>query len=230
MLETHRQFRFKALLICLIIIIISIPIIVENDILIYLVSTTYTISLFLAIYVLAENKKFLIISLLLALPNFILALTEITIINQITTINLRLISQLAVDSFVIIFLLHYIFKTKQVTQNILYASVCIYLLLGIAWSICYTMAEINQPGSFAGIKNLSNLTDLNAALEYYLATFIYYSYITLTCVGYGNIYPLTPTSNAIAVMEALTGQLYMALLIGRLLGMHIAQKNKPDSK
>lgn len=230
MLEYHREFRFKALLICLVVLLISLPIITISDTLEYLIGSIYSISLLLTVYVLAENKKLLILGLLLAIPSFIINLTDIIIINKIVTFNIRLISQLCVDSFVILFLLNYIFKTKRVTPNILFASVCIYLLLGVAWSIAYTMVELNIPGSFAGVKSISTFRGIDSAMDHYLSTFIYFSYITLTTLGYGNIYPLNATGNALAATEAVVGQLYIALLIGRLLGMHIAQRNGDSNK
>lgn len=219
----QQQFRFIALLICLLFVILALPFMENNDFIIILVSATYSISLFLTIYVVAGSKKLFLFGVLLALPNWIISWTNLIIFNDVFTINIRLFSQLFVDIFVIAFLLNYIFKTKHVTFNILFAAVCVYLLLGFAWSIGYAIVELNNPGSFAGIAVGKTFVDIEEALVHYLTHFLYFSYITITTLGYGNIHPLTTIGNALAATEALVGQLYIALLIGRLLGMHIAE-------
>lgn len=218
-----QKFRFIALLISLLFVILALPAMAHDDVIVVLVSATYSISLFLTVFVLADSMKLFLFGILLALPNWIISWTDIVIINNLVTVNIQLFSQFAVDCFVIAFLLNYIFQTNHVTMNIIYASVCIYLLLGFAWSIAYTSIELNSPGSFAGISAIKNADNIDQALVYYLPKLLYFSYITITTLGFGNVYPLTNLGNALASIEAIVGQLYITLLIGRLLGMHIAE-------
>jgi voltage-gated potassium channel len=62
-----------------------------------------------------------------------------------------------------------------------------------------------------------------------LSHFSYYSFVTLTTLGYGDITPLTPVARSLSLLEAITGQLYIAILIARLVGIHIAQSMKSAS-
>ena len=73
-----------------------------------------------------------------------------------------------------------------------------------------------MPGSydFAGEQMLS--VDTN--------DFVYYSMVTLTTLGYGDITPLSASARALAAMEALVGQIYLTVIIARLVGLHMQQK------
>lgn len=226
MVEQKLRFRFLILLVCLTLVIITMPFVADSDFMVYTVSFLYNILLFFTIYVLADHNKYLIYGLILALPSFIISFFNLYSLYPSLLVNIRLVSSLSVEVFVIIFLLRYIFKTKIVSLNIIYASICIYLLLGFAWSLGFSIIEFNTPGSFNNIKIMSNHSDIETVLAYYLNNFLYYSYITLTTLGYGNVYPITTAGNALAATEALTGQLYLTILIGRLLGLHIAQNNR----
>ena len=226
MVEKRQQFRFLILLVSQALAISILPVFADNDLMVYIVSFIYNILLFFTIYVLADHKRYLVYGLILALPSFLISFFNLYSLNPNLLINIRLLSSLSVEIFVIVFLLRYIFKTKIISINIIYAAICIYLLLGFAWSLGFTIIEFNSPGSFKNIQNMSGNPDVEAVLVYYLKNFLYFSYITLTTLGYGNIHPLTTAGNALAATEALTGQLYLTILIGRLLGLHIAQNNR----
>lgn len=60
-------------------------------------------------------------------------------------------------------------------------------------------------------------------------TFIYYSFITITTLGYGDITPLTDVARSFAITEAVIGQIYLVLLVARLVGIHIAQSTSKES-
>jgi len=229
MAEKQQQFRFLILLICLVSFILFLPVLYDNNVMLFLVHILYGAMLLITIYVLAENKKLLFFGVLLALPNFIILCFGLSNSSNTIITNIRLLSSLSVDIFVIVFLLYKIFQTRVVTINVIYAAICVYLLLGVTWGVIYTLIEYNSPGSFHGIHGIHAMAELSVIDDivlYYTVDFLYYSFITLTTLGYGNIYPLTNLGNAFASVEAITGSLFIAILIGRLLGMHIAQSRE----
>ncbi len=119
--------------------------------------------------------------------------------------------------YVMIRILGFIFKSETVTSDVIFAAIVVYLLIGITWGIVFRLMETVQPGSFA----------IRASLEQHQRiTFTYYSFVTLTTLGYGDIRPLSPQAGTLAILEAIIGQLYLAVLIARLLGMHIAQSRE----
>jgi hypothetical protein len=89
------------------------------------------------------------------------------------------------------------------------------------WSFVYSVLESIHPGSFATGEG-----QIEAGRRLY----IYYSFVTITTLGYGDITPITDLANSFSFLEAVTGQLYIAILIARLVGIHIAQSmNKKAS-
>lgn len=87
---------------------------------------------------------------------------------------------------------------------------------GVGLVACVLNPETFQPGSFQMPQGTINQ-----------ATFTYYSYVTLTTLGYGDITPISTPARSLALLEAMMGQLYLAVLIARLVGIHIAQSSRP---
>ena len=119
-------------------------------------------------------------------------------------------------------LLRQVFRAGPVTSYRVQGAIAVYLLFGAGWAHAYHLTAILHPGSFSGTGEISSSLD-----------WVYYSYVTLTTVGYGDITPVLPTARMLAVGEALTGQLYLAVLIARLVAMEVISwqaKNDPSSQ
>lgn len=113
---------------------------------------------------------------------------------------------------------HLMFTSRAITLNIISASLCVYLLLAVVWSQGYSLLEIIEPGSFS----FQVETDQEFILGNSVAPF-YFSLVTMTTLGYGDIVPVTQAARMMAVVEAFVGQLYIAVLVARLVGLHVAQ-------
>ena len=116
-------------------------------------------------------------------------------------------------------LLSQIFRTGIVTSARVQGGVAVYLLLGLGWAHCYHIANRLTPGSFQ-----SSVGSFFSVVEWY-----YYSFATLTTLGYGDIVPIKPVSRSLAIGEALTGQLYLTVFIARLVALEVMSW-QPDSK
>ena len=111
-------------------------------------------------------------------------------------------------SYIITIILRHIFKSEITNESIL-GALCVYLLGGIVFALIYAMMELCSPGSFGiGTHGFQN--------------FLYYSYVTMTTLGYGDITPLSPLAQSFAILEAIIGQFYIATVIARLVAMNIA--------
>lgn len=93
-----------------------------------------------------------------------------------------------------------------------------YLLLGLLWALGYQLIETLLPGSFRFME------EHDAAGSFIKHGFAYFSFVTLTTVGYGDITPVHPIARTAAIGEALVGQLYPAILIGRLVSLQISAR------
>ncbi len=102
----------------------------------------------------------------------------------------------------------------KVTPNSIVGSICIYLLLGIIWAIFYLMLLEISPESFSGIKN-------TLWLERF-PQIVYFSFITLTTLGYGDLLPISPIAKFLAYMEAIVGVFYMAIFVSSLVGARMS--------
>jgi len=106
----------------------------------------------------------------------------------------------------------------RVSSNAILGALCGYLLLGIIWSLLYGAVETAAPGSF-------RLPDAPDATPYspQRGVLNYFSFVTLTTVGYGDVTPLSPLARSLAWMEAVAGQFYLAVLVAGLVGFKVAQ-------
>ena len=114
-------------------------------------------------------------------------------------------------------LLSQVFAPGPVTHLRIQGAIAAYLLFGVAWAHAYAIVGSTIPGSFTIPER-----ELHLPSEWF-----YYSFVTLTTVGFGDIVPVHRVARALTVGEVLTGQLYLAVLIGRLVGMQISTGGPP---
>ena len=100
--------------------------------------------------------------------------------------------------------------TGAVDGNKIVGAICIYFLMGMAWALAYLLVEFIFPGSIPNLGFENWRSGFQEAL--------YYSYITLTTVGYGDISPVQPVARYLTFMQAITGQFYVAIVVASLIG------------
>jgi hypothetical protein len=101
-------------------------------------------------------------------------------------------------------------------------AICGYLFLGLGWAVLYSMIEGFRPGSFEISPKLITGGEVSRPLPHVLT---YYSFVTLTTVGYGDISPISPATRTFAWMEAITGQFYLAVIVAGLVSVLVAKGN-----
>ena len=105
----------------------------------------------------------------------------------------------------------------RVDLNRLTGAICVYMLIALAWAICYTLIALYSEGAFTGLSG----NKFNAVWP----EFIYFSFVTMTTLGYGDIAPIAPLAQALAYLEAVVGQMYIAILIAGLVGAHLTARS-----
>lgn len=110
-----------------------------------------------------------------------------------------------------------VFREGQITVHRIVGAVAVYLLLGIACGFTYYLIATLEPGAFS--ISSSTASSMGAHSE-----FLYFSFITLTTVGYGDITAIHPIARSLVMLEALTGQLFPAILIARLVSMELVSR------
>jgi hypothetical protein len=115
-------------------------------------------------------------------------------------------------------ILSFVLRTPRVTRELIYAALLVYVFLGLIWTGVYSALELLQPNSFSLPESLSGPVS---------HSFAYFSFTTLTTLGYGDITPLSGPARSFATMEAVVGQIYLAVLVARLVGLHISHSSGP---
>jgi voltage-gated potassium channel len=126
--------------------------------------------------------------------------------------------------FLALVILYSILAEARITLDTILGGICVYLLLGVLWSVAYSFLEYLEPGSFW--VSGAPLSVGSAADEFRLEELIYFSFVTLTTVGYGDILARTNPARALAAAEAVTGSLYVAVFIARLVGLHMVHERR----
>lgn len=182
------------------------------------VALLFDVMLLSAVNAVCRSQRTMMVLVSVAVPAALFSLIAATFpVPPIRVINDLL--AIAFITLVIIFMLDFLFHTKQVDANMICASLCVYLLIGIAWSSLYSLCEVILPGSF--IYAYAGEGE-QAGMVFGDEIPIYYSFVTLTTLGYGDMVPVSPPARILAVLEATVGQIYLTVLVARLVGLHIA--------
>ena len=218
-----RRDNFSYLLIALLIFIVGVPITLDLDLISLSVSRVLGITCLLAIGIWSMRGagRLFHVGMFVAIVGIVLNLLSVAredeMLHIFSTIPMFVFLLLASFSA-----MREVAIGNDISPNRIVGTICIYLLLGVIWSILYAFVEFLQPGSFRG------LTEQVAAS--WNRDWVYYSFVTLTTLGYGDITPVTQTARSISLIEAIVGQFYIAVLVAGLVGAHISAKQSDGDK
>jgi len=126
---------------------------------------------------------------------------------------------------IMITLIRDVFHAPNITStNRLYGAVCIYLLMGIFFGNLYIALDVLLPGSF---ECRTTLCGQEYDTNFIIGLHLYYSFATITTVGYGDIVPRNTFAAMLSNLEAIFGQVYMAVVVARLVGIHLMDRDNP---
>jgi len=121
-------------------------------------------------------------------------------------------------AYAVAIIVSHLFQQRDVTLNTILGAIVTYLLIAIAFASLFQIIELQSPGSFSGLPD--DPTRYRSDLS---NTMIYFSFVCLTTMGYGDIVPVSDLARPVAVLEGVTGQLYLGVMIARLVGLHVAR-------
>ena len=205
--------KLQYLTISMVLLLLIFPFFEKSNIQLIITNIFLTAILIFGVYAVSYSRKNIMIATALGLPWFGLSWIDLfklissPIIAPITNILLMLFL-----TFTMLVIFSFVLKSTEMNRDVLYGAVSIYMLIGGIWWVIYMFVDMFQPGSFSGIKSWSD--------------FLYYSFSTLTTVGYGDIVPVTSAARSFAVLEAIVGVMYLAIIISRLVGMYIARSKR----
>ena len=213
-----RRFSTVQLLIALALFFIWAPFVEEIEGGELIVSGLFSLVLLAGIVAVADRKRVLVIAIVLAIP----AIAGRWINHfrpDLAPPAVFLTAGLVLIAFVVANLLRFVLRAPSVNVEVLCASISAYLMLGLMWTMAYWLVDQLTPGGAFSFNTNTGTRSMNGF------TGFYFSFITLSTVGYGDITPVSRIARWLAAMEAMTGLLYVAVLIARLVSLYSTPKS-----
>jgi len=217
--------RFFHLLVTLLLFFLLYAVLVHHEMGVIVVELSFSLMLLASVRAASEKRWTFIAACVL----FVLAIVSRWSADFINTMPLLFISNLIIVinlSFIAGVILTSILKKKDIVLDDVYGAICVYLLVGLIFAFLYFSIETYHAGAF-------NFTFQQAVRpEVQLLNLVYFSFITLTTVGYGDIVPLSLLAKSLAYLEAVIGQVYLAVLVARLIAIYVTKlslsRNRSD--
>jgi voltage-gated potassium channel len=183
-----------------------------------ILSILLTLILASTMYALSNSRKTFIWSLVLGAP-WIASMW----FDYFSPLELSLITHsfgILFYGYIIVILIRHIMNIHTITKDEIYGGIAVYLLIGMAFSAVYSVVNMNDANSFyvSPIEKMPEVGDWS--------DFLYFSFTTLTTLGYGDILPITPVAKSLVNIESIIGVLYVAVMIARLVGIHTTNQRQ----
>jgi len=211
---------FLFLLISIFLLLVLSPLLDNFIGLKFLLNIFITVIFISGIYAVSQKKIYMLITAALAIP--MLASMWSAYFVEIPYFQLTgQICGVLCMAFMVIIILSHIIRVKNVTADVIFGAIVVYLLMALMWSFMYSVVEDLHPGSFiipeGPIKDSRFL-------------FTYFSFVTLATLGYGDITPLTAPACSLSILEAIIGQIYLVVVVAWLVGMFVSKSLVRNSR
>jgi Ion channel len=216
------RWRHLTLLVSLLVIMVATPLLVpvQNGLLI--VNVIGAAVLLTGSYALSDRKHVFTIAIILSIASLIGNWLLVTYPSHLVVIAAHC-CMIVLLSFFAVTILSFAMRSCRVTADKIFAAICAYLLIGFAWAFGYALLEEFQPGAIIATNQVPANDYVRRVIQ-----MRYFSFITLTTVGYGDVVARSAGAQTMVILEAITGQFYLVVLIGRLVGLHIVHgENSP---
>jgi hypothetical protein len=173
-----------------------------------------------AVWAASPRHGLRVASLLFALPTFVVAWVRHFTGNREVTILFLLLAMAFFVFTAVVVVRQALGRDISVTVDTIAGAVCVYLLLAVIWALMFALMELTHPGSFQSNGQMLASSSTHRAVG---AELLYLSVVTLSTLGYGDVLPFSPQARMLAAIEAIIGQLYLAVLIARLVGIEASR-------
>jgi hypothetical protein len=214
--EETSRFRFFPVLIAMLVYWGVAPLL-KNFVGIRMVSDVFfSAALISAVYAVAQVRLQWIVATILAVP-MIVSVWLLHFWAQPVLELVGSIFEVFFFAYTAATILSAVLRASDVSREVIAAAVVVYMFLGMFWAGLYSTLELLFPGSFTVPAGSTGPVS---------QPFVYFSFTTLTTLGYGDITPVSGAARAFATLEALLGQIYLAVLIARLVGIHASRPSR----
>ena len=222
-MRTHRNRHLILLLFILLLFIVS-PMVLALRHGILIINIVGAGVLIAASYALSRHKHLFVTAIILSVISVILT-CWLVYAPGLAVMLMSQTSIVVMVGFFVVTILIYVVQAGRITADRIYAAICVYMLIGYGWSFAYAMLDELQPDAFA-VPNRVEANDYASRVM----QLRYFSFVTLTTMGYGDITPRSAGARTMAVLEAVVGQIYLVTLVGRLVGLHIVHSRSEEDE
>ena len=215
MLGVFGHGRHLALLISLLLLFLLSPLVAAARYGTVVINIAFSIVLLAGIYAMSEQRRLFVVALIGSVAAIATNLLMVVFQSEWMRFAWHGFSLLLLGLFSV-GILEDVLRRGQISTDKICGAICVYLLIGFAWAFGYGITELINPGSFSGLAEIDANNHVGRIMQ-----LRYFSFATMTTLGYGDILPRSPTARTLATLEAMTGQIYLTVLIARLVGLHI---------
>lgn len=215
------KFSYEGLLFCLVVLFALIPIAEKLPFAQVIVKFGFTLVLLASVYMVSNKPLHALFAVVLAAPALVGHWLEIFIKMEIPHM-VQLSFSMALQTYVAVIMLYNLFRVKTIDRSTLYGAVCIYIMIGLIFSSCYALIQTLDHDSFLGLRKVIAHNEISWGADTSPHQLFYFSFVTLTTLGYGQIAPQSVLASAVCSAEALIGQFYMTILVARLVALYVS--------
>ncbi len=212
--------RFLLLLIALTIMLLSYPYF-QNTVAGATLGGLTSLALFITgVFAVRTNKPAFYMAVVLAVSAAVINIIALTYGARGHPLNEG--AYLVFDAFITVIIFLEVIKTKRIGRDAIFGIVCVYLLIGVTFGTLYDLLETLVPGSFQINVTLGSVEYIGWRV------LVFFSFMTLTTIGYGDVTPVTFQAQSLALIEGVIGVLYVAVLIARIVGIYSQRRTAAD--
>jgi voltage-gated potassium channel len=183
----------------------------------------FTCVLLWALYTVAGSRKVLILALLILVPT--ISSTWLADAEHETNLAyLDNITNIVYFALICAFMGQYVLTTRKVTLEVIFAAMCLYMMVAVLWAAIYTNLELYYDQAFTFRGQFAEEAGITKDAIY--GHMIYYSFVTISTLGYGDTLPIHRVAQNWSGVEAMLGQFYIAIIIARLVSVYTVEQEE----
>jgi len=221
LLYAFRETSFVWLLVITLLLLVSYPLL-QGPLILHLLRGSLIVAIFLPSIIAYRRSRSLLIT-----TGLLVLISQYTLVIEVTTASVvaglwHSAANVLYFVLIVFALVRFIAKQHTVSPNVVHATVVVYILLAFIWTFAFEFIEAWYPGSFGHVVPADS--DVN-----WRAEFLYFSLVTITTTGYGDIVAVSPLARMVTTLEALIGQIYLVVMVAIIVGLrtvHIVETRR----
>ncbi len=205
-------------LVALVVLLVTIPLVDEIFAGEFIESVLITVVLLSAVVAVGGRRRSLVVGILLVAPA-VVSKWAAHVWPRYVPLEITQALAILFLAFVTLRLFHFILTAPRVNSEVLCAAIAVYLILAIAWAFAYSLVAGLNPKAFV----FTVASDPHQKMVEFQA--LYFSFVTLTTVGYGDIVPVSKAARLLAITESTAGVFFATILIARLVALYSSHRS-----